>query len=262
MDDRPIGVFDSGFGGLTVLRAIKEALPLESFIYFGDTARLPYGSKSGDTIIRYSIENASLLQSLDIKALVVACHTACSFALHELEKFLPIPVIGVTLPAIEKMKQLSGKLGVIATRATISSGIYQAQFPQIEAIACPLFVPLAEEGWIDHPITDRVIQEYLQPLKDKKIDTLLLGCTHYPLLKKRIQMFLGPHVEILDPGEACAQALKRVLSQNYLQRTSAGADQFFVSDGPEQFCRLGEAFLGYPIAGVGSIESLSDRILR
>ncbi len=252
--DLPIGVFDSGFGGLTVLRAIKSILPSESFIYFGDTARLPYGSKSGETIIRYSLENASFLHSMGIKALVVACHTACSFALKALEKSLSIPVIGVIAPAIAKIQRLSpkGKIGVIATRATIASGTYQSQlFPNpVEATACPLFVPLVEEGLIDHPITDLAIQEYLQPFKDKKIDTLLLGCTHYPLLKERIEHFLGSDVMILDPGEACAEALKTLLAQQDMFSPTSLGDQFFVSDGPEQFRRLGPSFLGHPIIEV------------
>ena len=234
-----------------MLRAIKSILPSESFIYFGDTARLPYGSKSGDTIIRYSLENAAFLQSMGIKTLVVACHTACSLALKELEKSLSIPVIGVIAPVVEKISK-GGKIGVIATRATIASGTYQSQlFPNpIEAIACPLFVPLVEEGFIDHPITDLAIQEYLQPLKDKKIDTLLLGCTHYPLLKKRIEYFLGSDVMILDPGEACAEALQKLLSEQDLLCPAPNGDQFFVSDGPEQFRRLGPSFLGHPIAKV------------
>ncbi|MBS0615161.1 MAG: glutamate racemase [Verrucomicrobia bacterium] len=265
--DLPIGVFDSGFGGLTVLRALKSVLPSESFIYFGDTARLPYGSKSGETILRYSLENAAFLVKEGIKALVVACHTASSFALRALQESLSIPVIGVTVPAIQQMKKFPGKKGVIATRATISSGTYQSmlQPEAIEVIACPLFVPLVEEGWMDHPITHLVIHEYLQPLKDKGIEVLLLGCTHYPLLKEGIQRFLGPQVAILDPGSLCAEALKKVLIETDLLSSERKSDRYFVSDGPEQFRRFGPTFLGYPISEVMALPStdlLSDRIFR
>ena len=266
----PIGTFDSGFGGLTVLRSIKALLPSEPVIYFGDTARLPYGTKSGETVLRYSLENADLLLSMGVKVLVVACHTACSFALKELERTLPVPVVGVISPSIEKIRSISPeeKVGIIATRATIRSGVYQAHFKNPLTIACPLFVPLVEEGLIDHPITTMAIQEYLEPIKGTDIDTLLLGCTHYPLLAQQIKKFLGPQISLVDPGEACAHSLKRLLSEKDLVRPagSDAADRFLVSDAPEQFRLLGPVFLGQEIGEVittGTIlELCKDRILR
>lgn len=255
-----IGIFDSGFGGLTVMNAIRQVLPHENIIYFGDTARIPYGTKSGETILRYSIENASFLISQGIKVLVVACHTACSFALEELQKRFSIPILGVIQPSIEKVTQISleGKIAILGTRATISSGVYQNQLraliphAEISAIACPLFVPLIEEGYLGHSLTELAIQEHLRPLKSKQIDTILLGCTHYPLLREYIQKELGLHVNLIDPSLNCAEALKRLLSQQNLLNPNPSPPhyQFFVSDDPEKFRLIGKTFLDHPIEHV------------
>jgi len=257
---KSIGIFDSGFGGLTVMNAIRQTLPHENIIYFGDTARIPYGTKSGETILRYSIENSSFLISQGIKVLVVACHTACSFALEELQKMFTIPILGVIQPSIEKVVQtsLQGKIAILGTRATISSGTYQNQLQtliphaEISAIACPLFVPLVEEGYLDHSLTELAIQEHLRPLKTKHIDTLLLGCTHYPLLTEYIQKELGPHVNLIDPGLNCAEALKKLLAQQNLLNPDLSLPhyQFFVSDDPEKFRLIGKTFFNYPIEDV------------
>lgn len=258
-----IGIFDSGFGGLTVMKTIRQALPHENIIYFGDTAHIPYGTKSGETILRYSIENASFLINQGVKVLVVACHTACSFALEELQKMFKIPIMGVIQPSIEKVVQTSshGKIGILGTRATISSGTYQNQLQslmpkaEITAIACPLFVPLVEEGYLDHPLTQLAIQEHLQSLKTKHIDTLLLGCTHYPLLAAYIEKEIGPSVTLIDPGLNCAQSLKQLLLEQQLlnPNTSTPRYQFFVSDDPEKFRFIGKTFLDYPIEDVQKI---------
>jgi glutamate racemase len=259
-DSRSIGIFDSGFGGLTVMRAIRAALPEENIIYFGDTARLPYGTKSGETILRYSLENAAFLMSFDIKVLVIACHTACCYALETLEQQLSIPVVGMISPSVEKILHISsqGKIGILGTRATITSGTYQKHImcrnpqAQITAIPCPLFVQLVEEGFLDHPLTQMAIQEYLRPLQNQKVDTLLLGSTHFPLLAPYIQHEVGTHVNLIDPGIACAEALKTVLQEKNLIHTSSTPPQyqFFVSDDPDKFRLLGKSFLNYPIESV------------
>lgn len=252
-----VGIFDSGVGGLTVMKAIRHLLPYENLIYFGDTARIPYGTKSKETITRYSLENSAFLLSHHIKVLVVACHTASSFALQTLQAECPIPVLGVIQPSIERVVQASshGKIAILGTKGTISSGTYQRhlqeQLPdaEITAISCPLFVPLVEEGHYDHPMTHLAIQEYLRPLQEKKIDSLLLGCTHYPLLTSALQKVLGTEVALIDPGVDCALALKAILHELNLLNPfkTPGHSQFFVSDDPEKFKLLGQSFLGHPI---------------
>ncbi len=249
-----IGIFDSGFGGLTVMKAIRTLLPHENIIYFGDTARLPYGTKSRETILRYSMENAAFLIRQGIKVLVVACHTACSFALEELQQKFDLPIIGVTTPMIEQMQLLSpkGKIAILGTHGTIASGAYQNAirkiFPsaEVSAIACQLLVHLVEEGYIDHPITASAIQEYLLPLKNKNIDTVVLGCTHFPLLQNQIQQAFDPQIRVVDPAQFCAVFLKKLLKdQNLLNPDkTAGHYQFYVSDAPEKFRLLGNTFLG------------------
>ncbi|MGE5196375.1 MAG: glutamate racemase [Anaerolineae bacterium] len=263
-----IGIFDSGFGGLTVMRAIKNALPSENIIYFGDTARLPYGNKSAETILRYSIENASFLIEQNIKTLVIACNTACSaFAVERLQHMFDIPIIGVIRPAIEQVLQASksGKIAILGTRATISSGIYQQNIQQrlpraeLSAIACPLFVPLVEEGYIEHPLTEMVVQEYLRQLKRKEIDSVLLACTHYPLLQPIIRKELGSNVELVDPAISCAEAIKKHLIENSLGNPQKELPhyQFYVSDDPEKFRLLGNIFLNYPIEHVVSWQPIN-----
>ncbi len=258
-----IGIFDSGFGGLTVMRAVREALPHENIIYFGDTARLPYGNKSAETIVRYAHENAQLLLSKKIKLLIIACNTACAWALESLSKALDIPIVGVIPPAVDQLVTLpkKQKIAVLGTRGTIASGIYQTKIgsllpnAEIAAIACPLFVPLVEEGYIDHPMAMIAIREYLQPLKDKAYDAVLLGCTHYPLLQDAIKQELGQNVAVIDPGIACAHEAKRVLEEKQLlnRQTSSPRYLFFASDDPEKFRELGRNFLSFPIEYVHGI---------
>lgn len=252
-----IGVFDSGFGGLTVMRALRELMPYENIVYFGDTARLPYGNKSAETILRYSLENALFLLKQNIKILVIACNTSCSVGLEEVRKACSVPVIGVTEQGIEEVASLGPqqKVAILGTQATIKSGIYQQQIlarcPSMELypISCPLFVPLVEEGYIEHPSSALITQEYLRPLKHKGLDAVLLGCTHYPLLETLIQRELGPEVNLLDPAIACAKKTQKVLSEENLLNPSILSPhfQFFVSDDPEKFQLLGKTFLNYPI---------------
>ncbi len=257
-----IGIFDSGFGGLTIMRAMMQVLPKENMIYFGDTARLPYGNKSAETVLRYSVENTSFLIEQGIKLLVVACNTACTAALEHLQKKCSIPVIGMIQAGVEQVLQSSkqGKIAILGTRATIQSGVYQQQIQlvlpnaQITAISCPLFVPLVEEGYIDHPLTQASIQEYLGPLRRKEVDTVLLGCTHYPLLASMIQKELGPQVSLIDPAIGCAEKVRLLLEKLELHNQGENRPQyeFYVSDDPEKFRLLGKTFLNHPIEHVQS----------
>ncbi len=255
-----IGIFDSGFGGLTVMRAIMQALPKENIIYFGDTARLPYGNKSTETIIRYSLENARFLADKGIKALVIACHTACAAALDELQASSPIPVIGVIPSAIADVAQYAkkGRVAILGTRGTVQSGVYQQEIQkriphaEIHAISCPLFVPLVEEGYIEHPLTITAIQEYLTPLKSKEIECLVLGCTHYPLIAHMIQKELGQNITLIDPAIGCAGKLRELLDNKgwHNPQQQRPLYEFYVSDDPEKFRLLGKTFLNYPIEHV------------
>ncbi|MBI2742298.1 MAG: glutamate racemase [Chlamydiales bacterium] len=260
-----IGIFDSGFGGLTVLRALIDELPFENFIYFGDTARLPYGNKSADTIRNYARENSSFLLKSQIKLLVIACHTACSYALEELSSTLSIPVIGVIPPSIDELARLkqNKRIAILGTRGTIASGVYQEKIagllPETEifAIPCPLFVPLVEEGYTEHLLTKLAVQEYLNPLKEKNLDAALLGCTHYPLLQQTIKGELGDQVVLIDPGVSCAKETRKILIEKDLvnKQTTFGEVQFFVSDDPEKFQKLGKNFLNQKIKNVFLINS-------
>jgi glutamate racemase len=250
---RPIGVFDSGIGGLTVLQALTAALPREDFIYLGDTARLPYGTKSNEVIVRYSRENSEFLLAKGIKMLVVACNTSSAVALAEICRGTVVPVIGVIEPgAIAAVKaSRNGKIGVIGTEATIASGAYtraiQTLRPgaEIYTRACPLLVPLVEEGWTDNEIAERTVAFYLESLKQSGIDTLLLGCTHYPLLRGLFERVLGPAVRIVDSAGATAAAVCKRLNELRLMRSGAGGSQsFFVTETPERFVRVGRRFIG------------------
>lgn len=258
-----IGLFDSGLGGLTVMRQLLKAAPQEQFIYYGDTARLPYGEKSRETIIRYSLENARFLLTQQIKLLVVACSTASSLALEALEEQLDIPVIGMIGPGADSAlhSTQSGHIAVLGTKGTIASQAYKKAILQrnpearVTSIACPLFVPLVEEHFLDHPATRLIVQEYLKPLKDKQIDTILLGCTHYPLLKDLICAEMGENVAVIDPALACAAQLLTSLDDHHLympeKRAQAIEHRFFVSDDPGKFQKLGEIFLGKRINVTG-----------
>jgi glutamate racemase len=242
------------------MRAIRELMPFENIIYFGDTARLPYGSKSSETILRYSLENAAFLSKQGIKALVIACNTSCSAALDQVRNAADIPVIGITEQGVEEVSRhfTVGKVAILGTRATITSGVYQNQIlarcssVELYSISCPLFVPLVEEGYIEHPMSALIVQEYLRPLKNRDIRGVLLGCTHYPLLQSIIQHELGPEVILIDPSIACAEKTRAVLAEKNRLNPSTHLPhyQFFVSDDPEKFRLLGKAFLNYPIEHV------------
>ena len=218
-DTRPIGVFDSGIGGLTVVKALRDVLPNEQIFYLGDTARVPYGGKSASTVERYSLEMAEILADEGVKAIVIACNSASSVALPRLEQTFAMPVIGVIKPGAQAAigATRNRQVGVIGTRATIKSGAYERALHaldakiDISAQACPLLVPLIEEGWLDDKLTDRVIARYLEPLVKKGIDTLVLGCTHYPLLAPAIARFLQDSVTLVDSAHNCAVAVRELL---------------------------------------------------
>jgi len=263
-DPRPIGVFDSGIGGLTAVRELFRALPSESIIYFGDTARLPYGSKSRETVTRFSLEIASFLVRQNIKALLVACNTASSYALPTLLQRLDLPVVGVIDPAAKTAvaKSPHGRIGVIGTLGTVASGAYPAALerlaPGVSVIsrACPLFVPLVEEGWIDHPVTRAVAEEYLLELRNGHLESLILGCTHYPLLAPMLGQLMGPSVALVDSGAEAAHALAQLLrDRGQLAPAGTPDHRFFLSDEPRTFARVAEAFLGGPLpASVGVVD--------
>lgn len=258
-DVRPIGVFDSGIGGLTVLREIWEAVPDESTIYFGDNSRSPYGTKSKSTIIRYSLQNMKFLESKDVKMIVIACNTASAYAYEELKKRANVPVVEVVTPGADVACKATknGKIGIIATKGTISTGVYKKAVEdrakelgmdniEIFEQACPLFVSLAEEGWWDKEVTRLTAEEYLKPLKEAGVDTLVMACTHYPLLSKVIQEVMGDGVVLVNTGEATAKVVKELLSSE--GTTSEGNQspvrEFYTSDEPELFEQVATPFLG------------------
>ena len=261
---KPIGVFDSGIGGLTVVKRLASALPNESIIYFGDTARVPYGSKSNSTVIEYSIQNTKFLLQKNIKALVVACNTASSIAIPDLKKMFDIPIIGMIEPgsrmAIKKSK--SNKIGVIGTRATVNNLAYSKEIKKLNNSAeviekpCPLFVPLAEEGWIKHQATYEIAEEYLRELSDVGIDTLVLGCTHYPILSEVIQKVIGGNVTLIDSGVASSEVIKSELEKLDLLSDSSkpGVQEYYVSDIPAKFKEVAELFLGREIDHVHKVD--------
>lgn len=254
MSAKPIGVFDSGIGGLTVVRALTQRLPSENIVYFGDTARVPYGPKSPQVVRDYAAQDVDVLTERDVKMVVVACNTVSAVALDVVQKRARVPVVGVILPgaAAAVAASASRRVGVIGTLATVNSGAYTHAIRQIDpsvqvfSQTCPLFVPLAEEGWVDHQVTLLVAKEYLFPLKLEKIDTLILGCTHYPVLRRAIGSALDPHVTMIDSGESAAAEVERVLDAAGLRNTSRDRPnlQFLVSDIPAKFTEVGERFLG------------------
>jgi glutamate racemase len=246
-------VFDSGIGGLTVVSALRRVLPHESIFYLGDTARVPYGGKSPTTVQRYSLEAAALLLREGAKTIVVACNTASALALPILEEQLPVHVTGVIAPGARAAVAATrnAHIGVIGTRATIKSGAYEHALRalrldvQVTARACPLLVPLIEEGWLDREVTDQVLLQYLEPLLAADIDTLVLGCTHYPLLRGAIARLLGDTVTLVDSAENCAQAVRDLLAREQLQApaTDAGTLQVALTDPPDAFLQIADAAL-------------------
>ncbi|MCA6079895.1 MAG: glutamate racemase [Endomicrobium sp.] len=266
VNNRPIGIFDSGFGGLTVMSAIVEALPSESLIYFGDTAHVPYGSKSKDIVIKYSKEITSFLMKFKVKLIVVACNTASAFALSTLRKTLKVPVIGVIEPGSKAAIYASKnkKIGVIGTEGTINSESYVREINRISRYevyqqACPLFVPLVEEGWNSGEIADSIVKKYIKPLLDKKIDTLVLGCTHYPLLRETLKKNVGRSIALIDSAKATAQEVKSILEEACLlaDLKSRKFLKFYVSDNPKKFQAIGSRFFSKEMPSVKKIKMIS-----
>lgn len=263
MPERAIGIFDSGVGGLTVLRELRRQLPYEELVYLGDTARVPYGTKSPQTVGRYAREAARFLVGQRVKLLVVACNTASAVAIDDLAAIHHLPVVGVIEPGARRALEVTrtGRIGVIGTEGTIRSSAYERALrsgnPAVEVFAapCPLFVPLAEEGWAEHPIARLAAVEYLTPLLRQGIDTLVLGCTHYPLLKRTLQDVVGPGVQLIDSAEETAKTVATRLAAQGLVRgdTPPASPRYFVTDVAERFERVGGAFLGAPLAGVTTV---------
>ncbi|MRR57584.1 MAG: glutamate racemase [Deltaproteobacteria bacterium] len=254
MSWKAIGIFDSGVGGLTVLKEVIKSLPQEDTVYLGDTARVPYGTKSPETVTRYSMEITSFLVSKDIKLLIVACNTASAFSLEALNHHFSIPIVGVIEPGARRAASVTktGKVGVIGTEGTIRSSAYTKAIkrinPEIEVItrACPLFVPLAEEGWVDNEVARLTAESYLHGLKNAGVDTLVLGCTHYPILKDTIAAAMGGGVQLVDSAEETAHTVAEILRGSGLIRPASekGNHHYFVTDVPAGFMKFGNRFLG------------------
>ena len=263
MDDRPIGVFDSGLGGLTVVSEIMRSLPNESLIYFGDNGRTPYGTKSKETVIKYTRQDVAFLLSKDVKMLVVACNTVSALALSEVRSTINVPVLEVIKPgaksALKKTK--SGRIGIIATPGTIASGVYSNAIlnlhPTVEIFskACPLFVSLVEEGWWNNEIARMVAEEYLKDIKKEKVDTLVLGCTHYPLLSETIRKVMGNEVSQVNSAEELALALKELLQEKEMSASQKPARyMYYTSDSVEKFKELGKLILSADIENVERVD--------
>jgi len=259
----PIGIFDSGIGGLTVVKQLMKLLPDEQLVYFGDTARIPYGTKSKRLIEQYALEDARYLLQYDIKVLVVACNTASSLAMDVLLENLDIPVVGVVVPGAQAAVNLTqnNKIGVIGTIATINSDAYANEIShrlsraKIFGQPCPLLVPLVEEGWLDEYVTILTLKKYLHDLMREQVDTLILGCTHYPVLENTISKVVGSNVNLIDSGKETAKAVKEVLMNQQLLSLSGRTEEnkFFVSDIPAKFEEIGSRFLGQPLTNVERI---------
>lgn len=258
--NNPIGVFDSGVGGLTVAREIMRQLPNERIVYFGDTARVPYGSKSKETVTKFSRQIVRFLETQQVKAIVVACNTASAYALEELEKEVDVPMIGVVKPGVRAALAVTvnKKIGVVATEATINSGIYSRYIEETDSgvkilgKACPLFVPLVEEGLWEDPVTDEIARRYLTEFVDSGIDTLILGCTHYPMIRSTVAKIMGDGVTLVNPAYETARELKALLAKKGLEsehRPELGTElyRFFVSDAAEKFKRFANSILTYGI---------------
>lgn len=243
----PIGVFDSGVGGLTVVREMIRQLPDENIVYFGDTARVPYGSKSRNTIIRFSEQIIRFLKTKQVKAIVIACNTASALALEAVRDEFDVPILGVVIPGARAAVEATanGKVGVVGTEATVQSGMYtkiiQSMNPEIEVLekACPLFVPLVEEGFKEHHVTQEIIDYYLESMKKTDIDAMILGCTHYPLLRSKIRAYMGENIQIVNPAYETAMDLRNLLKEMDMENNGAEGQksryEFFVSDAAEKF---------------------------
>ena len=255
MDTRPIGVFDSGVGGLTVVKQIMKVMPHENIVYFGDTARVPYGTKSKEAVTKYSKQNVRFLLSKDVKAIIVACNTASSNSMDAMREAFDVPIFGVVIPGVEEALRATKnkKIGVIGTAGTVRSGAYERMIcerdseMQVYSKACPLFVPLAEEGWTDNEISHQAAKKYLQELIDLGIDSLVLGCTHYPLLKRCIGTTVGDSIKLVDPAKATAKRVMRFLGEKGLLNESQepGNKQFYLSDSTDMFQFICQKALKY-----------------
>lgn len=261
----PIGVFDSGVGGLTVVKELVRQLPREDIVYFGDTARVPYGIKSKETVIRFSVENILFLLKHNVKLICVACNTVSSFALPKIRHSFRVPIVGVISPgAREAVYATKNKrVGVIGTKGTVKSRSYEYEIKKLDpkvkvtAVACPLFVPFAEEGWLGGEVVLTVAKRYLKPLKDAKVDTVILGCTHYPLLRSVIKKVMGEDIILIDSAKQVAIEVSKILSdEGLLKAKGKGKADFFVSDNPQWFQELAERFLGKPVKNVRKVNSV------
>ncbi len=260
-----IGVFDSGVGGLTVVKELIRQLPGENIIYFGDTARVPYGIKSKETVIKFSVENILFLLKQDVKLICIACNTVSSFALPVIKSNFRVPVVGVISPGAREAVYATRnkRIGVIGTKGTIKSRTYEYEIKQLDpaikitAVACPLFVPFAEEGWLSGEVVLKVARTYLKPLKDAKVDTVILGCTHYPLLKPVIKKAMGNNVALIDSAKQVAIEVREILNaEGLLNKGRGGKQKFYVSDNPEWFRELAERFLGRPARNVKRVHNV------
>ncbi|KPU27451.1 glutamate racemase [Caloranaerobacter sp. TR13] len=263
MDNRPIGVFDSGIGGLTVLKEIMEQLPNEDIIYFGDTARIPYGTRSKETVIKYSFQCIKFLLSKNIKAIVIACNTASAIALESAREKFDVPIIGVIEPGAKAAISATrnNKIGVIGTSGTINSEAYQTlirnmdKSSEVIGVACPLFVQIVEEGWEDTDVAMLAAEKYLMELKEHNIDTLVLGCTHYPILRYTLSKVMGKEVSLVNPAFETAKTVKEMLISNDMLKDSTDKPKykFYVSDDPEKFRRIGGNFLRREIQSIEKV---------
>jgi len=256
---RPIGVFDSGVGGLTVVKELIRQLPHEDIVYFGDTARVPYGIKSKETVIRFSIENILFLLKQEVKLICVACNTVSSVALPMIKEHFKVPIVGVITPGVREAVYATQnkRIGVIGTRGTIRSRTYEFEIKQLDPTvkiitqACPLFVPFVEEGWLAGNVVLAVAKAYLKPLKDAHVDTVILGCTHYPILRPVIKEVLGKNVTLIDSAKQVAMEVKKILAaEGLLNKGHRGKHRFYVSDNPEWFSGLARRFLGEAVRDV------------
>ncbi len=261
-----IGVFDSGVGGLTVVKELIRQLPYENIVYFGDTARVPYGIKSKETVIRFSIENILFLLKHDVKLICVACNTVSSVALPVIKHHFKVPIVGVLSPGVREAVYATRnkRIGVIGTKGTIRSRSYENEIRQLDpkvkvtSIACPLFVPFVEEGWLSGDVVNTVAKHYLKPLKDAGVDTVILGCTHYPLLKPVIKKIMGENATLIDSAKQVAIEVKKILAMEgeLVHGRRSGRHQFFVSDNPEWFAGLAARFLGGPLENVRKVNNV------
>lgn len=265
-DARPIGLFDSGIGGLTVLSEIEKLLPHEELVYLGDTARVPYGTKSRETVIRYSVENTRFLLSKNVKAVVVACNSASAVSVPDLRREFDIPILGVIEAGAEEAMRVTGNgsIGVIGTYATIESGRYEQLLKQkgaknVISGACPLFVPLAEEGWTANSVAEASARIYLEPFKGNGVDTLILGCTHYPLLQETIGAVCGPGVKLVNSARAAALKLKDILEkEGLINHDGSGNQKLFVTDSERRAEVVGSRFLGRDLTGRMELADLAE----